>query len=114
MSKIYPLCDFSELPENAARGFTLETEEGPLDIFIVRKAEQVYGYVNSCPHMRVNLNWKPDEFHDYTGQYLQCTFHGATFRIEDGYCIQGPCAGQSLKALNVKNESGKLSLELGL
>lgn len=113
MSEIYPLCEFDEVPDNGARSFTVETKSHPLDIFLVRKGNTIYGYLNSCPHMQVNLNWKPDEFHDHTGEYLQCTFHGAKFRVEDGFCIYGPCVNQSLRALNISNDNGKLSLLVG-
>jgi len=112
MTEIYPLCDFDELPDPGARDFTIATKTHPLDIFIVRKGRHIYAYLNSCPHRHVNLNWKPGAFHDHTGAYLQCTFHGATFRIEDGLCVQGPCIRQSLQALHIHNDNGKLSLIL--
>ena len=113
MTEIYYLCKFDDVPENGARSFTVDTSRHPLDIFLTKKDGNVYGYLNSCPHMQVNLNWKPDKFHDYTGEFLQCTFHGAIFRIEDGYCTHGPCAGQSLQPLTIRNQDGELSLELG-
>ncbi len=112
MAEIYPLCDFDEVPDPGSRDFTIETKTHPVDIFIVRKGRQIYGYLNSCPHRHVNLNWKPNEFHDHSGEYLQCTFHGATFRIEDGLCVHGPCVNQRLRALKIQNDNGKLCLIL--
>jgi hypothetical protein len=31
-------------------------------IVVAREAENVFGYVNRCPHMAVPLDWLPDEF----------------------------------------------------
>lgn len=70
-------------------------------VFAVRYEGKIFAYVNSCPHTGVSLNWQPHEFLDYDRQYIQCAMHGALFRIEDGYCIRGPCAGASLKAVKL-------------
>ena len=35
-------------------------------------------------------------------QHLQCSRHGARFLIEDGYCVNGPCAGKSLNEVKVE------------
>ncbi len=33
------------------------------------------------------------------GDRIVCSTHGAEFRIEDGFCLRGPCAGRSLEAV---------------
>ena len=96
MSAIYNLCALNDIPDQKARGFTLETEGNKLEFFIVRKGDQVYGYINRCPHTGVNLDWQPDQFLDLTGYQIQCSTHGALFRIRDGLCVYGPCQGQHL------------------
>jgi nitrite reductase/ring-hydroxylating ferredoxin subunit len=110
MPETYFLCEFNEVPDNGARNFTIETKRKVLDIFIVRKGENIYAYMNSCPHTSVRLNMMPDKFHNPTGKFLHCNSHGALFRIEDGYCVRGPCVNQRLQALNISNANGKLSL----
>ena len=45
------------------------------------------------------LEWLPDQFLDSSAQYIQCSVHGAMFRIEDGWCVRGPCAGDALMAI---------------
>jgi nitrite reductase/ring-hydroxylating ferredoxin subunit len=84
-----PLCRLAEIPDGSARGF------GP--IFAVRRGDAVFAYVNACPHLGVSLNLIPDRFLDHRGTMIVCALHGALFRIEDGYCIQGPCWGESLE-----------------
>lgn len=97
----YYLCDINELPEQGAKGFELDRSGRRREIFVVRQWDKVYGYVNSCPHTRGPLEWLPDQFLDLDKAHIQCSTHDARFRIEDGYCISGPCAGQSLKPVRL-------------
>lgn len=89
-----PLCRLAELPEGGARGF------GPL--FAIRRGAAVWVYVNACPHLGVALDLIPDRFLDHRGTAIVCAVHGAFFRIEDGYCTQGPCWGESLEPVPVE------------
>lgn len=82
-----------------------------IEIFILYKNKQFYAYVNSCPHTGVNLNWQPNEFLDFEGQYIQCTMHGAIFNIEDGYCVRGPCAGASLQAIKLTVKDNAIHID---
>jgi len=43
---------------------------------------------------------------------IQCATHGALFRIRDGYCVAGPCAGQGLIPLEVKVEAEMFEIQL--
>ena len=106
MPEKYDICAIDEIPENEARGFTMEIDSGALEFFIIRKNNQIYGYINQCPHTGVNLNWKPDQFLNLDNELIQCSTHGARFRINDGYCVYGPCAGRSLRpvALDINDE----------
>lgn len=54
-------------------------------------------YINACPHTGVPLAPPGETPLSRDGLHLVCTLHGALFRIEDGYCIAGPCEGQSLQ-----------------
>ena len=37
-----------------------------------------------------------DRYLSEDGALIACSWHGALFRIEDGACVGGPCAGQRL------------------
>ena len=89
------LCALADIPDNDARGF--RTPQG--EIIVARQGLAVYGYVNRCPHIGIGLNFQPDVFMDLSYRYLQCANHGALFRVEDGFCLRGPCHGQSLKSV---------------
>ena len=64
--------------------------------------DAVRGYVNACPHVGLPLNLSGDRFFDAEGKLPLCQMHGALFRLEDGYCVAGPCAGERLKALTLE------------
>lgn len=110
MTIVYDICALEDIPDQKARGFSLERVDKKIDFFIVRKGEEIFGYINSCPHTGVNLDWQPDQFLDLTGQQIQCSTHGALFRIRDGYCTYGPCMGRSLTAVSLLRENRRIKL----
>jgi len=96
------ICRLSDLKEKDARGYSLVLDDGSeIQLIVVREGHAVYVYRNRCPHTGVNLEWQPDQFFDLDGAFLQCATHGALFRPEDGYCVRGPCAGDSLEFVPV-------------
>ncbi len=101
------LCRAAELPPGG-RGFSMATGAGPLELFIIARDGEYLVYRNTCPHTGVNLEWRPDQFLDSSGNYIQCSTHGALFRIQDGFCVHGPCAGASLSPLQMRMEAGWL------
>ena len=103
------VCEFAELDDPGARGFTLAAGAGTaLEGFIVRKGMQVYAYVDSCPHTGAPLAWVPDRYLGVDGMYIECALHGALFTLDRGYCVRGPCAGRSLTPLRVEVRAGRV------
>lgn len=96
------LCSLAELPEGSSRSFSIPTENGYQDIFLVCKKGRVSAYLNRCPHTGAPLDWVPDQFLDLDGNLIQCATHDALFRIEDGACVAGPCAGKSLTPVQLE------------
>ena len=105
-----PLCRLDEIPEPGSRGFRFGSGAGMRALFIVRHGGRVVAYENSCPHTGSPLDWRPDQFLDLERRHILCATHGALFRIEDGYCLAGPCAGKGLKPVAVTIESGCICL----
>lgn len=79
--------------------------------FVVRHEGGVSAYLNRCPHTGAPLNWLPDQFLDYEQKHIICSLHGALFRSADGFCIAGPCHGQSLTQVPVIVEDGQVLVE---
>ncbi len=102
------LCSLDELNDPGTRGIALEDIED--DIFVVRKGEQAYAYINRCPHTGSPLDWSPDQFLDEDDTHIMCATHMALFQIENGLCIAGPCVDQNLTALKVQIQNGMIYL----
>ncbi len=96
------LCHSDEITEGKSKGFQI----GETFLFAVKKNATIYVYKNSCPHLGIQLEWQADEFLDSDATTIQCSSHGALFRIEDGECLLGPCLGQSLTAIDFTINNG--------
>ena len=90
------LCRLDEIADPGAKGFDFRQGDLVFAGFVVRKGGAVLGYVDSCPHAGWPLAAAPDRYLTRDGERLFCGGHGALFRIEDGLCVVGPCAGDSL------------------
>ncbi len=107
------MCPLNELADPATRGFELDVgSQRPLSLFVVRKDDVLAAYINRCPHTGAPLEWLPDQFFDLDNSFIQCAIHGALFRPEDGYCLRGPCVGQSLQPVELGVEQGMLWVDL--
>ena len=70
--------------------------------------EKLTAWLNVCPHQGRRLDYAPGKFLVDRGQ-LVCAAHGASFRLEDGECVSGPCRGSSLHEVPVRvTQDGEL------
>jgi len=104
------LFHLAELKEGECK--TLRIKDGLFEkeLFVVMANKQFHVYENSCPHTGAPLDWVPDRFLNLEKTHIQCSTHHALFRISDGYCVSGPCAGMSLKKVEVREADGKVIL----
>jgi nitrite reductase/ring-hydroxylating ferredoxin subunit len=89
------LCEYDALIDGKSKGFQV----GDVSLFAVKKDGEVYVYLNSCPHLGIELEWTEDDFLDKEGALIQCSTHGALFIIESGECVAGPCLREQLTAV---------------
>ena len=90
------LCRADEITEGGGRGFRFGSGPDLRMVLVVRRGGALHAYENACPHMGTPLNFLPDRFFDRSGEHLLCATHGALFRVADGFCLAGPCAGKGL------------------
>lgn len=100
------LCALDALGDPGARNVVLQVDDAFFHGFLVRKGEQVHGYVDRCPHQGLPLAQKLDGYLTPDRTLICCEWHGALFRIDDGLCVGGPCAGQRLTPWPVRVEGG--------
>ena len=56
------LCALEEIPDGQARQFAFGDGPDTFRLLVLRSGEQVWGYINKCPHFGVPLNVEPDRF----------------------------------------------------
>lgn len=100
------LCRIDDIEDGGALVLVFGSGGARHEIFLQRKGDAVFAYENSCPHARHPLDWSPGRFLDATGALLQCASHGAQFRIEDGFCVAGPCMGRYLRPVKILRAEG--------
>ena len=98
------------IPEGRSKEYTFGPGIMAFRMFVVRKGDEVFGYLNICPHYSLPLNHRPDEFVTRDGTRIRCTQHRALFRIEDGACLDGACEGRALDPVPVTVQDGQLVL----
>lgn len=95
------ICNIEELSNSSCKEFVVQNSSILKDAFLIQFNNQYYGYINSCPHTGVSLNWQKDQFLSVDELYIQCSLHGALFEPTNGSCIHGPCLGKRLQALEL-------------
>ncbi len=77
---------------------------------LYRDGTQVRGWLNICPHAGRRLDWAPGQFLKSREGHLVCAAHGASFSLEDGECVAGPCKGDALRAVALQVRDGQVYL----
>ncbi|MBL8468916.1 Rieske (2Fe-2S) protein [Methyloversatilis discipulorum] len=82
----------------------------PRQAFAVRFHGRVHGYINSCRHVPIELDWNHGEFFDTSKIYLICSTHGALYAPDTGLCVGGPCRGARLEPVKLEESDGQVWL----
>ncbi|MCK0106991.1 Rieske 2Fe-2S domain-containing protein [Marinobacter sp. S0848L] len=90
----------------------VEPEGMPLTGFVFLDHGTRRAYLNLCPHLGIELNWMPGRFMDADNLFIQCATHGALFKPGTGECIAGPCQGDALTELEVRERDGVIEVRL--
>jgi nitrite reductase/ring-hydroxylating ferredoxin subunit len=80
-------------------------------MFVVRRGEKVYGYLNLCPHYSSPLNYRAGEFLNEDKSLIRCTSHFSEFRIEDGYGVKGAAERCWLDPVPVSVKNGMIVIQ---
>jgi nitrite reductase/ring-hydroxylating ferredoxin subunit len=101
------LCKFDDIKDGTSAGFP-PAPGGFNGLMAVRQGDDVYVYVNSCPHVGTPLDWTPGRFLSANGKRIICATHGAEFQIENGMCTLGPCQGEALEKVAIQIQDGTI------
>ena len=105
------ICCFDQIDDGGSEGFVIATTSGRCGLIVIRRGNEIYSYLNSCPHIGTPLEIQPGKFLDQNGEHILCSTHGALFQIHDGRCIAGPCVDDFLTPVAVEVSDGSLFVD---
>lgn len=105
-----PLLSWPDLADGALVEAEACIDGAQESLIIHRTGNCVRAWLNVCPHAGRRLDWAPGRFLVSREGHLVCAAHGASFALETGECIAGPCRGQSLRAVAVMTDDVGLHL----
>lgn len=107
------LCAVDEIDPERGREAWVPGPDGGRWVALFRRGEQVFAYLNVCPHQGRALNLGPNRFaFDGEGRLL-CPHHGACFDLATGGCVSGPAGNGALTPVPVRVEGGRVRLADG-
>ncbi len=109
------VCREDELTTGVVRTAQLgrDSEGLPIQALLLRDSSgAIVAYRNLCRHLPVPLDGGTGELLSEDGTHLLCGTHGATYRVRDGYCVEGPCEGMALRPLSIRVVAGDLYVSL--
>jgi len=93
----------SDLPLEGLVAIDAEIDGESTSILVDCGRNPLQAWLNCCPHQGRRLDYAPGKFLIHKGQ-LVCAAHGATFDLEEGLCVGGPCRGEHLSSVAVLEE----------
>ena len=94
------LIRLATLPPEGLSETEVEIDGEPQSLILRRHGDVLKAWLNICPHAGRRLDWAPGRFLVDQGR-LVCAAHGASFEMDQGECVAGPCKGASLVAVAV-------------
>lgn len=104
-----PLFSSLDMAELECREFSLKDDQARG--FAVHAGGSLKAYYNRCPHTGISLNWQENRFLSADKSHIQCSMHGALFRIDNGLCVAGPCLRESLEPVHIRVENNRVFLK---
>jgi nitrite reductase/ring-hydroxylating ferredoxin subunit len=93
-----------ELPERGIVALTVDIDGESESIIVHCHDQGLTAWYNVCPHEGRRLDYAPGKFL-IDKDRLVCAAHGASFRLADGECVSGPCRGESLRVVTVREDA---------
>lgn len=85
---------------------------GVLSGILIATPDGACAYRNVCPHVPIPLDRGGEPLLTEEG-FLACRNHGALFSVDDGFCVAGPCAGETLDRIAVERRGPGWALSGG-
>jgi nitrite reductase/ring-hydroxylating ferredoxin subunit len=93
----------SDLPRTGLVALDVDIDGESTSIIVDCGRNPLQAWVNICPHQGRRLDYAPGKFL-IDKERLVCASHGATFQLDDGLCVGGPCRGEHLSGVGVDED----------
>lgn len=104
------LAVLDDLPEQGFLAVEAMVDGEMEELILYRDGTRVRAWLNVCPHAGRGLDWAPGQFLKSREGHLVCAAHGASFELQGGSCVAGPCKGEALRAVQVQVCDGQVLL----
>ena len=105
-----PLITLEHLSDDAFAEVEATVQGDAESLVLYRQDDDVRAWINVCPHAGRRLDWAPGQFLKSKDGLLVCAAHGASFELQRGECVAGPCRGESLREVPVEVRDGAVWL----
>lgn len=105
-----PLIAFARIADGGFAEAEATLDGDAESLILYRDGDGIRAWLNVCPHTGRRLDWAPGKFLLSKDGLLVCAAHGASFELDGGECVAGPCRGQSLRAVEVVVRDGQVWL----
>lgn len=105
-----PLLAFDAIPDGGFAECEATVDGDAESLVLHRDGDGVRAWLNICPHAGRRLDWAPGQFLRSKEGLLVCAAHGASFELQGGDCVAGPCRGERLRAVAVTVRDGQVWL----
>lgn len=115
MADAYVAAGADDLARTEVRvvGLPKGEDNRPREALVLRdQGGELRVYLNLCQHLPVPLDGGSRRFLSRDGAHLECGTHGARYRLDDGYCVDGPCEGEQLAQVAFEVIGGQIRLRL--
>mgnify|MGYP000942245972 CR=1 FL=1 len=100
------IASIADLAEVCAEVRSVVVNGAETSLLITRRGSAVAVFRNRCPHAGYPLQRADGRVLVQGGRYAVCAAHGASFLLENGACVGGPCNGEPLERVAVNIENG--------
>jgi nitrite reductase/ring-hydroxylating ferredoxin subunit len=104
------LCAVEDIPDGHCKEIRYGEGAYAFSLLVHRSSTDVRVFVNRCPHFSLPLNARPGQFVMVDEAHVMCAFHGAIFRLDNGYCVAGPAASSFLEPVEVTIRDGTVCI----
>jgi nitrite reductase/ring-hydroxylating ferredoxin subunit len=108
--RVAPLARLEQIEDGGFAEAEAVLDGDPESLILHRDGAVVRAWLNVCPHAGRRLDWAPGKFLKSRDGLLVCAVHGASFELQGGQCVAGPCRGDCLRGVAVQVRDGDVFL----